>query len=87
MKTIWKFPLQAIDLQSIRIPQESEFLAVQVQNGDPCLWVRCDSEAKLIEQNIAIHGTGHEIPASTGDYIDTYQLSGSALIFHVFKSL
>ena len=87
MKTIWKITLQTIDLQGVQIPQGSELLTVQVQNGAPCLWVLCDSEAKPVHQDIAIHGTGHEIPATTGDYIGTYQLSGGALVFHVFKAL
>ena len=87
MVSIWKFALQTIDKQKIKMPVGAELLTVQVQNGEPCLWARVDTEEPIEPRQIAIHGTGHELPDSTRKYIGTYQMAGDTLIFHVFESL
>lgn len=86
MKTIWKFPLTAINYQTLEIPKDAEVLTIQAQNGEPCLWARVDSDAAIVKRSIAIHGTGHSLPDTKGDYLGTYQMAQSALIFHVFES-
>jgi len=45
MNSIWKYPLQVTDAQTIDVPEGSEALSVQVQNGTPCLWARVDPAA------------------------------------------
>jgi len=87
MISIWKFALQTIDKQEIKMPVGAEILTVDIQNGKPCLWARVDTEELIETRQIAIHGTGHELPGSTRKYIGTYQLAGGTLIFHVFESL
>ncbi len=87
MISIWKFPLQTIDEQVIEVPVGAELLTVQIQNGEPCLWARVDTNELVELRKIAIHGTGHELPDTTRKYIDTYQMAGDSLIFHVFESL
>ena len=87
MISIWKFNLQTIDKQVIEMPVGAELLTVQIQNGEPCLWARVDNNEMLEQRQIAIHGTGHELPDTTRKYIGTYQMAGGGLIFHVFESL
>ena len=87
MISIWKFPLQTIDAQEIKMPVHAEILTVQVQDGEPCLWARVDTDALIEPRQITIHGTGHELSPLTRKYIGTYQLSCGALVFHVFESL
>jgi len=86
MNSIWKYPLQVTDEQTIDVPEGSEALSVQVQNGTPCLWVRVDPAALKVPRKIITHGTGHHVPATTGRYIGTYQIEGGALVFHVFDA-
>lgn len=86
MKSIWKFPLQITDEQTLEIPKYSEMLAVQVQNGVPCLWARVDPTASKETRKIITHGTGHQVPPATGQYIGTYQVAGGDLVFHVFDA-
>lgn len=86
MISIWKFPLQTTDHQTISMPIGAEILTVQTQFGEPCLWARVDTNEPKETRSIAIHGTGHSIPDSTVEYIGTYQLSNGKLIFHVFES-
>ena len=86
MNVIWKYPLKVTDEQTLDIPEGAEALAVQVQNGTPCLWVRVESTAPKTLRRIITHGTGHPVPKTTGRYIGTYQIDGGALVFHVFDA-
>jgi hypothetical protein len=82
--TIWKFPIETTDLQSIAIPAGSVLLSFQIQRGQPCMWAQCDPASPLEQRLIAVYGTGHPLPSKPGKYVGTYQLSGGALVFHVF---
>lgn len=81
--TIWKYPLTAAS--GLRMPQGARLLAVQVQAEDVCLWALVDPEAPMVTRTIRVFGTGHTVRlAPTDTYIGTFQLSGGALVFHVF---
>ena len=43
-----------------------------------------DPDAKLVDRDISIHGTGHPLPNDPGTYIGTFQLQGGAFVFHAF---
>ena len=81
---IWKYPLEIRDEQSIKMPGTSAILAVQVQNGTPCLWVMVDPRNPGRFRKIAIYGTGHEMSQSPYNYIGTFQVANGSLVFHVF---
>lgn len=87
MRTIWKFPLEVIDSQTVTMPDRSSILAVQVQGNKPCLWAMVDTEAHPISVEIRTHGTGHELPKECDSYahLGTYSLQSGGLIFHVFR--
>ena len=46
MKIIYKLPLAVADWQHVNLPEESQFLSLQVQNGVPCLWVMRDTDSE-----------------------------------------
>lgn len=82
--TIWKYRLETTDLQIIDIPRGATFLSVQVQERfGPCMWALVNEESPKFGHRIRIFGTGHPMD-SIGGYVGTYQLSGGALVFHVF---
>ncbi|MCC8153095.1 MAG: hypothetical protein LIP01_02085 [Tannerellaceae bacterium] len=87
MKKIFKYPIEVTDCQVLTLPAEAEILTVQVQDGTPCLWAMVDTQATEAEEiKIRIIGTGHNIPdADDLSYINTFQMSGGRLVFHVFK--
>ena len=90
MQTIWKFELTTTDEQTIEIPLGAEFLTVQVQNNNPCIWALVDPSQPTEKRHIEIYGTGHRIHTDIGverKYIGTYQLNGGSLVFHVFEYL
>lgn len=83
MKTVHKFPLWA-DAARVQMPAGARVLAVQIQNGVPCLWAEVDTEQQLETRIFRTVGTGHEL----GDglvYVGTYQMP--PLVFHVFEVL
>jgi hypothetical protein len=82
--TIWKFPLTAEDIQHIEAPEINRPLAVQTQNGMPQLWMLVDPESRRRRIKVRTFGTGHPGITQDMDYVGTYQLSGGALVFHVF---
>jgi hypothetical protein len=88
MTTIWKFPLEAIDRQIVRVPKGARALTAQMQGGQLCIWALVDT--KNVDTGVGmpvyIHGTGHEVRllAAFGRYLSTVQMDNGALVFHVF---
>lgn len=82
--TIWKFPLVVADEQIIETPEINQPLTVQVQHGTPCLWSMVDPDSRRIKVRVRIFGTGHAGVTSEMLYVGTFQVSGGALVFHVF---
>jgi hypothetical protein len=81
--TIWKYPLEVEDLQQIEMPVGAQVLAVEVRNGQPCLWAKVDPTKLNVVCEIATVGTGHPANHAEGlQYIGTYQLGN--FVGHVF---
>lgn len=84
--TVWKYELEVTDEQVVMMPAYATVLTVHVQKGQPCVWVKADSQATaLVERRFFIHGTGHPVNSRAGRYVGTFQLDGGALVFHVFE--
>ena len=83
MMTIWKFPLEVVDDQIVDMPYGATILTVQAQNDVPCMWALVGTNNALVPRAFHIAGTGHPFNG-VGDYVGTFQLSGGALVFHVF---
>lgn len=87
MLTIWKFPLEAQDLQKVKIPKIAKVLTVQVQHGQPCLCAMVDPEQPCVELSVRIYGTGRTIPEddmADFNYVGTVQMAMGTMVFHVF---
>jgi hypothetical protein len=88
MLSIYKYPVPIDDYFTLELPFGARPLSVQVQNGGPQLWVLIDpGERRTEERRFRLAGTGHPIEESSDflEYISTFQLSGGALVFHVFE--
>ncbi len=68
---------------SLYLPADAEPLCVQLQYGNPQVWVRLDPDAPLVYHAFAVVGTGCPCP-STGRYLGTFQQGNGALVWHVF---
>ncbi len=86
MISVWKYPLEITDVQTIRLPDGAVPLAAQMQGQTLCMWVKVDTNQDLLvnEWKVYIHGTGHKIINPKAHYVDTFQLHGGGLVFHVF---
>lgn len=93
MRTIYKYPLETTNLQSIKIPKLADeddfmkqFLCIDTQNGYPCLWCLVDTSEQEREVLFRVVGTGNPMPEilDKSDYLGTYQLFNGAFIGHVF---
>lgn len=88
MTVIWKYPMPVENFLgddnsiTLSIPEEFQFLTVQVQDGVPTLWVEVDPESPKVEVKIAIVGTGGKVPDPSTLYVGTVQLGG--FVWHFY---
>ena len=83
MITIWKFPIPEPDaVHRIWVPRFAKFLAVQLQDGRPCIWAIVNTDESLKERKVCIVGTGHDCDVPPDWYLGTFQQS--IFVWHVF---
>ena len=86
MKRIYKYPLDNVDHQELRLPANSKILSVETQDERIVLYALVDDT--VTHQNthlIIIHGTGHNADDTTDcNFIGTVKLYSGAIMLHVF---
>lgn len=92
MKRIWKYQLKIIDLQTISIPKDHQFLCVkdETKHNPICLYAMVDDTSKKEQVDIAIFGTDHcfEIHApKKSTYIGTAAQMEGQFVWHVFAEI
>lgn len=90
MKTVYKFPLEIKDTQTIEMPEGAELLTVQSQKGSLNIWALVDVGKPLIKRTFEVFGTGHPIYYDMGierTYIGTAQTLGGNLVWHIFERI
>lgn len=86
MSKVFKYPLPISDVVEVVMPKDAKVLAVQVQNGTPCIWAAVNPTLEVETRTFRIAGTGHSIVDEIiDDYIGTFQLYDGQLVFHVFE--
>lgn len=90
MKTIWKYTLNDTET-ALQLPTNSKILSVQNQNEEICMWVEVDVNNKETTQRyFKILGTGDFLSEDIGikhNFINTVQLHGGRLVFHIYERL
>lgn len=92
-ETIYKYPLEAhITAQKVLLPKNAEILSAGVQGNETInIWVKVDpNEPVQEERQLLVFPTGGDIYARdevTLRFINTVQLLGGRLIFHVFEEI
>jgi hypothetical protein len=83
MKTILKYPLEAVWKQKINTHKIIKILCVQNQGSNPCLWALVDTDSKKTTITIRMFFTGEDMrDCSSYYYLGTTQLNG--LVLHWF---
>lgn len=85
MKTIYKYKLQP-GRTVLDMPDGAKVLTVQTQGDDVCLWALVEPNKPTTRRFFDVYGTGHQMPADPGAYVATFQMGGSALVWHVFEA-
>lgn len=88
MLTIWKYEVPAADYFELSLPPNAKPLTVQVQRGNPQMWVLLDQDETIyVDRKFYVAGTGLPISEPMGilQYVGTFQLRGGLLVFHVFE--
>ncbi len=68
------------------MPKGAEILKLDIQKEQLCLWALVNPEKEKVTRTFITYGTGHKVVNSDIlEYIDTYQLYGGDLIFHLFE--
>ncbi len=83
MRTIHKYTLELARQQEILMPENAVALSVQMQNGQPCLWVAVDDQLPKRKLVVRMYGTGFELDLNIGRHLGTVQLD-NGLVFHYF---
>ena len=84
-KTIWKYRLQHLGVQTFTVPADVHVLSVQRQRGNVSLWAEVDPDTdKMVDMIVRTFGTGHNLHPDRGQYVGTYQTDDGALVFHVY---
>ena len=83
MKSIWKFPIEITDRQTVNMPKTATILSVQIQHGAVCMWALVDTEEPTVDRTFIVHGTGHPCICDASEYIGTFQVASGALVFHL----
>lgn len=84
---IWKVELTKERTQLVKMPEKSEIMDIQMQNGKPVMWFLTNPESKEIEVKINMYGTGWNIHNSTiikDEYLATVQ--DGDLVWHFFMN-
>lgn len=87
--SIWKYPLDITDNQTLKMPKGAKILSIQNQTHSPTIWALVDTEAELETRYINCYGTGHYIneDLSKLNFIGTVQSNNNLLVFHFFEKL
>ena len=83
---IWKFELTKERTQLVKMPEKSEIMDIQMQNGNLVMWALVDTESKNIEVKINMYGTGWEIKdnRTKDEYLATVQ--DGEFVWHFFMN-
>lgn len=86
MITIYKYKI--IPNLEIKLPKYAKILTLQVQNGDPFVWVLLETDQIRSEKyKFYTIGTGHDAEITLEkEYLGTFQLL-DGLVFHVFYEI
>lgn len=85
MRTVWKFPLEVTDRQTIPMPEGAVIRHVaQDWMDDISAWVEVESDSSMptVDVNIVITGTGHPIPED-GEFVGT--VLAAPFVWHVWR--
>lgn len=80
---IWKYVLPVTDYPSILMPEHSQVLSVQNQNGEITLWAVVDPDKPMTIRKFHIVGTGNKTNIDGEKFLGTVQCF--PFVWHIFE--
>lgn len=89
MRTIYKYPLDITDAQTVQMPKSAAVLSVGVQGHTVYVWAAVDTDEPLVGRHFRIAGTGNPFGwrAPSLRFIGTVMTHGGHLVWHVFEDV
>ena len=85
-QVIYKYPFPVDENFKIVFPKDAIILCAQIQHGTPCMWAIVNPDGEIVTREFTVMGTGHKRDdIDSLNYIDTFQLEGGSLIWHLFE--
>jgi hypothetical protein len=82
-RVIWKFRLPSPDIPVLMLPVDAEILDVQMQHGEPVMWVLADPDAPREPRAFRWLLTGESTGLPAVRYVATVQFG--AFVLHLFE--
>ena len=83
-RTIFKFVMDKPTV-TIDVPLLAQFLTVDAQAGDPCLWFEVNPDAPKRQMTFVAVPTGRACP-DDGTYLGTAHLREDGLVLHIYDT-
>lgn len=87
METIYKYPLDITDEQTVMMPCTHKILSAQIQKGSLYVWAWVDTNSTEMSVKFAVVGTGNPIPFHIDPdkckFISTVQ--DGSFVWHIFE--
>ncbi len=83
MKTIFKYTLFVTDEQEVGMPDGAHVLSAQMQGDQLCIWALVDSEARTVNRNVRIFGTGRPVNIE-GNWQFAGTVQEGPFVWHIF---
>lgn len=84
MKTVYKYQLELVDDQTIKLPVGFEILSIQDQRGKIEMWCLVDDLALKLDFKFKIVGTGHPIHFDKSEWRHYSTVQKGELVWHIF---
>ncbi len=83
MRTVYKYPINIEDNQTIDMPTTNRVVHVARDgNGRPCIWAEVDDMTDSAPFKVSVRGTGHPLPKDEnhiGTFVDM------PFVWHVYS--
>lgn len=87
MKVVWKYAIPIEDEFTIEMPSDAQILKIDVQAGEPQLWILVDALRINTKRYFKLVSTGHPFDDNGYWYVGTLQLLYGAAVFHLFEKV
>lgn len=85
-KTIFKHRVPISCDFSIDMTEGARVLGVQLEGGDPQVWILEDFIGPMESRGFRTFATGDRTPEDIGAFVGTIQLNGGEFVFHLFEA-